>query len=315
MSRQAVIALDVGGTSVDAACVSADCELIGDLRGSRSPAAGTKDEIVDRLARAVAAAGAQAGGGDEVIACGLAVPAPFDYAAGVSHMTHKFQAINGVPLGDLLMAKTGLPVYFLNDADAFGLGVSWRQLPDVKRFVALTIGTGLGSGFIEDGAIVQADDRVPPGGEVWNLPFGDGIIEDYVSGHGVVAQYGGAQGAAGNAAKNPVAKNPAARSAKEISVLAHKGDARAVEAYRAMGAALGSGLAPVLARFAPEAVVIGGKVGQSLELFRSAMLQALTEAGLPHLQVLPAAPGNMAIWGAARYAFAHRAADVTGGLG
>jgi glucokinase len=298
MSRQAVIALDVGGTSVDAACVSADCELIGDLQGSGSPAARTKDEIVAELARVIAAAGGRADGA-EVIACGIAIPAPFDYAAGVSHMTHKFQAINGVPLGELLTAKTGLPVYFLNDADAFGLGVSWRQLPDVKRFVALTIGTGLGSGFIEDGAIVQADDRVPPGGEVWNLPFGDGIIEDNVSAHGVVALYGGAQGAA--------------KSAKEISALAHQGDPRAVEAYRAMGTALGSGLAAVLARFAPEAVVIGGKVGRSLDLFRPAMLQALADAGLPQLQVLPAAPGNLAIWGAARYAFAHRAVGVTGG--
>jgi glucokinase len=298
MSRQAVIALDVGGTSVDAACVSADCELIGDLQGSGSPAARTKDEIVAELARVIAAAGGRADGA-EVIACGIAIPAPFDYAAGVSHMTHKFQAINGVPLGELLTAKTGLPVYFLNDADAFGLGVSWRQLPDVKRFVALTIGTGLGSGFIEDGAIVQADDRVPPGGEVWNLPFGDGIIEDNVSAHGVVALYGGAQGAA--------------KSAKEISALAHQGDPRAVEAYRAMGTALGSGLAAVLARFAPEAVAIGGKVGRSLDLFRPAMLQALADAGLPQLQVLPAAPGNLAIWGAARYAFAHRAVGVTGG--
>jgi glucokinase len=297
MSRQAVIALDVGGTSVDAACVSADCELIGDLQGSGSPAARTKDEIVAELARVIAAAGGRADRA-EVIACGIAIPAPFDYAAGVSHMTHKFQAINGVPLGELLSKKTGLPVYFLNDADAFGLGVSWRQLPDVKRFVALTIGTGLGSGFIEDGAIVQAADRVPPGGEVWNLPFGDGIIEDNVSAHGVVALYGDTQGTA--------------KSAKEISALAHQGDPRAVEAYRAMGAALGNGLAAVLARFAPEAVVIGGKVGQSLDLFRPAMLQALAAAGLPHLQVLPAAPGNLAIWGAARYAFAHRAVGVTG---
>jgi len=299
MSRQAVIALDVGGTSVDAACVSADCELIGDLQGSGSPAARTKDEIVAELARVIAAAGGRADGA-EVIACGIAIPAPFDYAAGVSHMTHKFKAINGVPLGELLTAKTGLPAYFLNDADAFGLGVSWRQLPDVKRFVALTIGTGLGSGFIEDGAIVQADDRVPPGGEVWNLPFGDGIIEDNVSAHGVVALYGGAQGTA--------------KSAKEISVLAHQGDPCAVEAYRAMGAALGSGLAAVLARFAPEAVVIGGKVGQSLDLFRPAMLQALADAGLPQPRVLPA-PGNLAIWGAARYAFARRAVGVTGGAG
>jgi hypothetical protein len=30
----------------------------------------------------------------------------------------------------------GIPTYFINDADAFGLGVSWRQLPDAKRFVA-----------------------------------------------------------------------------------------------------------------------------------------------------------------------------------
>ena len=294
MARQAVIALDVGGTNVDAACVSANCELIGDLRGSSSPAAGTKEEIVDELARVIEGAAARADGA-AVISCGIAMPAPFDYAAGVSHMTHKFRAINGAPLGALLTAKTGLPVYFLNDADAFGLGVSWRQLPDAKRFVALTIGTGLGSGFIESGAIIQADDRVPPGGEVWNLPFENGIIEDYVSARGVVALYG--------------AQGPA-KSAREISALAPKGSPRAIEAYRAMGAALGRGLAPVLTRFAPEAIVIGGKVGQSLDLFRPAMLQALAEAGLPHLPVIPAAPGNLAVWGAARHAFA---LGVTGG--
>ena len=49
--------------------------------------------------------------------------APFDYRAGVSRMTHKFQAIRGLPLGTLLAAETGLPISFLNDADAFGLGV------------------------------------------------------------------------------------------------------------------------------------------------------------------------------------------------
>lgn len=43
-------------------------------------------------------------------------------------MTHKFRAIRGLPLGTLLAAETGLPVYFLNDADVFGLRVGWRQL-------------------------------------------------------------------------------------------------------------------------------------------------------------------------------------------
>lgn len=294
MSRQAVIALDVGGTTIDRACVSIDGELIGGVRESGSPAAGTRDEIVYELAHVISAARAQAGSA-ELIACGIAMPAPFDYPAGVSHMAHKFRAIRGLPLGTLLATKTGLSVYFLNDADAFGLGVGWRQLPNMKRFVALTIGTGLGSGFIEDGRAVTSGDQVPPDGEVWNLPYAGGILEDHVSARAVTISYGTRPDGAGLPG--------AGKTAKEVSALAAEGDEAAVAAFRAMGEALGSGLIPVLARFEPEAIVIGGKVGQSLELFAPAMRQALAGAGLPNLPVIPAAPGNMAIWGAARHAF------------
>jgi glucokinase len=300
MSELAVIAMDVGGTTVDAACISAAGGLIGEVVESASPAAGTKDEIVTELARALAAARAQAGD-FTVTACGIAMPAPFDYAAGVSHMEHKFQAINGVDLGRLLVEITGLPTYFINDADAFGLGVSWRQLPDAGRFVALTVGTGLGGSFIENGENVTAGDTVPPHGEVWDLPYSGGILEDYVSARGVVAAYdrlsagerpgtgGGSGGGAGRV------------SAKEIADLSLLGSEPAVEAYRAMGTAIGRGLAPVLLRFEPEVLVIGGKVGQSLPLFGPAAGRALAEAGLPDLPIIPAAAGNIALWGAARY--------------
>ena len=289
MSRQAVVALDVGGTTIDSACVSIDGELIGDVRESASPAAGTRDDIVHELARVIGAARAQAGAAD-VLACGIAMPAPFDYAAGVSHMTHKFLAIRCLPLGTLLAAKAGQPVFFLNDADAFGLGVGWRQLPDIKRFLALTIGTGLGSGFIEDGRAVTSGDRVPPDGEVWNLPYRNGILEDHVSAQAVTTAFGTRPDGTG-------------KTAKEVSALAAEGDEAAVAAYRAMGEVLGDGLVPVLTRFEPEVIVIGGHVGKSLGLFAPAMRQALAGAGLANLPVIAAAPGNMAIWGAARHAF------------
>lgn len=293
MSRRAVTVLDVGGTTIDRACVSMDGELIGGVRGSGSPTAGTRDEIVHELARVIAAARAQALA--EVIACGIAMPAPFDYQAGVSHMAHKFRAIRGLPLGALLATKAGLPVHFLNDADAFGLGVSWRQLPDLKRFVALTIGTGLGSGFIEDGRAVTSGGQVPAGGEVWNLPYEGGILEDHVSARAVTTLY--------RARPDGTRVPDTGKTARKVAALAAQGDETAVAAFLDMGRALGSGLAPVLARFEPEAIVIGGKVGQSLELFAPAMRQALAGAGLPNLPVIPAAPGNMAIWGAARHAF------------
>jgi glucokinase len=271
-----------------------DGELIGGVRGSGSPTARTRDEIVRELARVIGAARAQVGSA-EVIACGIAMPAPFDYPAGVSHMAHKFRAIRGLPLGTLLATKAGLPVYFLNDADAFGLGVSWRQLPDLKRFVALTIGTGLGSGFIEDGRSVTSGDRVPADGEIWNLPYGSGILEDHVSARAVTTLY--------RTRPDGTELPGKGKTARKVAALAAQGDETAVAAFLAMGTSLGSGLAPVLARFEPEAIVIGGKVGQSLELFAPAMRRALAGAGLANLPVIPAAPGNMAIWGAARHAF------------
>ena len=295
MSQLAVVAMDVGGTSVDAACISAVGDLIGEVVESASPAAGTKDEIVAELARALAAARAQAGD-FTVTACAIAMPAPFDYAAGVSHMEHKFQAIRGVDLGRLLREITGLPTYFINDADAFGLGVSWRQLPEAERFVGLTIGTGLGGSFIENGENVTVGDTVPPHGEVWDLPYAGGVLEDYVSARGVVAAYErlSAGGRHGTGSVERV-------SAKEIADLAFRGSGPAVEAYRAVGTAIGRGLAPVLLRFEPELLVIGGKVGQSLPLFGPAAGRALAEAGLPELPIVPAAAGNIALWGAARY--------------
>jgi glucokinase len=296
--EQAVVALDVGGTTIDAACVSADGTVIGELRESVSPSSGTRDEIVAALARAVDGARDQASpGAFRVTACGIAMPAPFDYAAGVSQMTHKFQAIRGAELGTLLAAATGLPVFFVNDADAFGLGVSWRQVPDAKRLAVFTIGTGLGGGFIENGENLVTDDRVPPGGEVWNLPFEGGVLEDYGSAKGVVTLYVKARRPA-----VPGAESGRQPSARGVSELARQGSQPAIGAYQEMGAALGRGLAPVLARFAPEKIVIGGQVAQSLDLFGPAMADALTAAGLPATPVLPAAPGNLALLGAARVA-------------
>ena len=297
--------MDVGGTSVDAACISAAGELIGEVVESASPAAGTKDEIVAELARAVAAARAQAGD-LRVTACSIAMPAPFDYAAGVSHMEHKFQAISGLDLGRLLQEITGLPTYFVNDADAFGLGVSWRQLPAAERFVGLTIGTGLGGSFIENGENVTAGDTVPPHGEVWDLPYAGGVLEDYVSARGVVAAYdrlsaGGRHGSGSGTDSGTDSGSDERVSAKEIADLASRGSGPAVEAYRAMGTAIGRGLAQVLLRFEPELLVIGGKVGQSLPLFGPAAGRALAKAGLPELPIVPAAAGNIALWGAARY--------------
>ncbi len=293
MTKQLAIAVDVGGTTVDAVGITAGGELVGKVVEGDSHAVDSAKGIVDCLAGAIAAAARQADGCTPS-ACGIAMPAPFDYEAGVSHMTHKFQSIYGMELGELLRRRTGLPVYFINDADAFGLGVGWRQLPGTNRFVALTIGTGLGGCFMEGGKSALEDGRVPLGGEVWDLPCRDGILEDYVSARGVVALYDKVGGKKGE-------------SARAIADLARAGNEQAVQAYQAMGVALGEGLASVFAHFAPEQIVVGGKVGLALDLFEPALKQALADASLPPIPIVQAARGNLALWGAARHAFSRLA--------
>jgi predicted NBD/HSP70 family sugar kinase len=56
MAKRAVVALDVGGTTVDAACISQARAVLGEVLESASPSAGTEDEILTELARAVGAA-------------------------------------------------------------------------------------------------------------------------------------------------------------------------------------------------------------------------------------------------------------------
>ena len=58
----------------------------------------------------------------ELAGIGIAIPGPFDYAAGVSRMTHKFRSICGVDLRGVLHAMPGVPadaeIRFMQDVNA-----------------------------------------------------------------------------------------------------------------------------------------------------------------------------------------------------
>jgi glucokinase len=116
-------------------------------------------------------------------------------------------------------------------------------------------------------------------------------LEDFVSARGIVTLYGNQ-----NQDKQ--------YTSKEIADLALHGDRQAIQAYHDMGTALGQGLAETFAHFAPETIIIGGKIGRSLDLYKESILKALADIGVPEPEILQAAPGNLAIWGAAKHVFA-----------
>ena len=282
------IGVDVGGTTVDAACVSGDGRIAGRVVETRSPSRLSADEIIDGLADMMNRANLSSE--EYISACGIGMPGPFDYERGVSYMEHKFQAIRGMNIKKPLEEQTGLPVRFVKDSAAFGLGVRARMLPDTERFMALTIGTGFGSCFIENCASIEHDPRVPEGGELWNRPYGGKILDDIVSGRGITELYR--------------ARTTLKIGAKAIEQLAREGHPDAIAVYEEIGEAIGHGVKDAYGTFQPQRIVIGGKVAKAIDLFGPAAERILRPDAASERLIIPATGDNFAVIGAA--VIAHR---------
>jgi glucokinase len=228
------------------------------------PANVSRDELVATLVRA---ARAVAGRGRLAVA----VPGPFDYAAGVSLITHKLESLCGVDLRSELCAALDLPeptaVRFLNDADAFVLGEWWAGAArGHDRTVGVTLGTGLGSAFADRGRLVHDGPRVPPGGELYRLRFRGAPVEETISRSALLGRYG-----------------DVAVDVDELAVRARAGEPRARLVFEELGVALAELLAPWLARFEATCLVVGGSIARSWDVFGTRV-----RAGLESVECLRA---------------------------
>jgi glucokinase len=285
-----VVALDLGGTHVSAATVDMDAATVVPETRVRAEltADADRDELLDRIGHAASAASS-----GSVEAAGVAAPGPFDYAAGICLLEHKLKPLHGVDLRALLASRLSLEpecIRFLNDAEAFVLGEAWAGAArGHERVLGITIGTGLGSAFLEHGSIVRAGPHVPPGGELYRLPFRGGAVEERVSRGAILTRYG--------ATNVDVA---------DIAARARDGDTHAREAFDALATDLADLLRPWAATFEPSCLVVGGSIARSWDLLRSGL--APLEADGVVVVTAAANIEDAALLGAARRAAAERAA-------
>jgi glucokinase len=265
-----IVSLDIGGSHVAAAVIDS---LLRDILPVTRARVGTdegaaSEVILDAWARAaLQAVSTLAVGAADCIA--MAMPAPFDYDRGVSLMQHKFQALFGLPVVTLLEERfrqsplQGAPIVVGNDADLFALGEWWAGAAQGhQRVIGLTLGTGLGSGFIAHGRIVSGGPEVPTGGEIWNLPYLDGVAEDYVSGRAITATYARASGWT--------------LTASEIAHRAEAGEAAAQGAFAALALHLARILELHIVRFRPACIVVGGNIARAWPAFGPQLRAALS---------------------------------------
>jgi glucokinase len=251
--RGVVGALEIGGTHVTSAVVSLGQRAVDPATVLRTEVAadGTRDELM----RAIAGA-ARRLSRPGMARLGVATPGPFDYARGVSLIrgVAKLDSLYGVDLRAELSAAVALPardVSFLNDADAFVIGEWWAGAArGHERAIGVTLGTGLGSAFIERGRIVEHDPRVPQEGRLDLVWFRGTAVEEMISRRSLRAAYG-----------------EDAPDVIEIARRARAGEIHATSVLRGFGSALGEFLAPWVQRFAPTCLVFGGSIARSWDLW------------------------------------------------
>ncbi|GAA0924479.1 ROK family protein [Pseudonocardia zijingensis] len=279
-------ALEIGGTHVSAAVIGPPPWTVADAQVHRSPvrADGTATEIVDDLLRGAAALGPRPGA-----RWGVAIPGPFDYAAGIGRFTGvgKFDALRDVPLGEILAKELdAAEVAFLNDAHAFGIG-EWRAgtARGHDRVLVLTLGTGVGSCFLDRGTPVDTGPDVPPEGRADLLAIDGAPLEETVSRRALLARAGAAPGV----------------DVRDLADRARAGDPAAAALFGDTFGALGRAMAPWVRRFGASLVVIGGAIAASWDLV-AAPLHAGLAGDRAEVPVVPASTAHAGLVGAAWWA-------------
>ncbi|WP_295935685.1 ROK family protein [uncultured Alistipes sp.] len=298
--------LDVGGTFVKSGAATFTGELLPDAEFSCPiPSSGTKKQIADALAPVIRRGMAFARKrGFAVAGIGIAIPGPFDYANGISRMTHKFQGIYGISLCDMLreLPEVGpdLPIRFMHDVNAVLLGEMFHGNATGYRNVAVvTLGTGLGFSFCRD-AEVQYSPMGSPRLPIYNLPYRDGILEDYVSKRGFFHIY-----------QEIIRHKPsAALTVADLGRMAGEGDKAALETFSTVGGILAASVRDLIDEQQIECLLLGGQISRSFAFLEPALREGLK--GLPRLGRISSVKhiGCAAFYGLCAYLDAYRKADA-----
>lgn len=166
-----------------------------------------------------------------------------------------------------------------NDANLAALGeYSYGAGRGTRQFVYLTIGTGMGVGIVLDGKLYRG--RSGMAGEISHLPLGDQRPTPRRDGswRGMLEE---SFGAAALVRRAKAVGMKGRLSAASIFAAARAGDAQAMEVVLAEGKALAYVVASICALLDPELIVVGGGIGQNLDLLETGMaheLEMLTPA-------------------------------------
>ena len=252
--KRVVAGIDIGGTNTVFAWVDEAGEVLWRNSISTTNFTTAKDLVVEVCKQLKA----QLIG--EAIGIGVGAPSANFYTGCIEHAPNlNWEKI--IPLQQYFEEEMGLPTIVTNDANAAAIGEQvYGVVKGMNDFLMVTLGTGLGSGFVANGELIYGHDGfagelghsiIEPNGRACGCGR-KGCLETYVSATGMQ--------------KTALEMSGEKHSSKEVAEAAKQGKQWALRAFDFTAQRLGFALANSVAITRPEAIVLFGGLAQAGDL-------------------------------------------------
>ena len=272
MKDQIAIGVDVGGSHITSAAV--DINKLSMVEGStfsfKVDNKASKDNILENWSRAINKT-IDSISLDKNVDIAFAMPGPFHYKTGLAMFVgnnEKYESLYGLYISDELskyLNADKVNFRFLNDATAFGVGVSsMGKAKDYSKVVAITLGTGFGSAFLQDGVPQVTAENVPKGGFMWDKPYRGGLADDYFSTRWCINRY----------------KEITGKQTSGVKEIAGANNESSKLDFVEFGTNMAEFMLSFLKKFQPDLIILGGNVSKASKLFLPALKNKIKDAGL-----------------------------------
>ncbi|TAE48831.1 MAG: ROK family protein [Bacteroidetes bacterium] len=267
--RPVAIGIDIGGTNTKFGIADAHGHILAsDSISSREHE--NPEDFVGAVHEAVAGLIKEVAEPLELVGIGVGAPNA-NYFKGTIEFAPNLRWRGVIPLAELFRKFYDLPVVVTNDANAAAIGeMIYGGAKGMRDFVIITLGTGVGSGFVANGQLIYGHDGFAGEfGHVTAVRGGrmctcgrKGCVETYASARGVVLTvHELLTGTQQDSRLKHIL--PEDMTPKDVYQAAEAGDSIAREAFEYTGKILGESLSDMVAITSPEAIFFFGGVARA----------------------------------------------------
>ena len=278
-----VVGMDIGGTNTVFGIVDQAGNVVCQ-DSIKTKAYPVIDDYVNAIGEKLDVLIESVGGKDKIQGMGVGAPNGNYYTGNIEFAPNlAWKGI--VPLAKLFSERIGVPCKLTNDANAAAIGeMTYGAAKDMKHFIMITLGTGVGSGIVIDGKMVYGHDGFAGElGHIIAVPDGrecgcgrKGCLEAYCSATGIVRT---AKEVLKNSYEPSTLRNVPEDelTSKDIFDCAMAGDAIAKDIFQKTGELLGKALANFTVFSSPEAFIIFGGLAKAGDLIFKPVKEAMEE--------------------------------------